>query len=367
MEMIRDAEALVDLTRALTTAEWVALDTEFVRERTFFARLCLIQIATPQWLVLVDPLAVTDIAPLLETLLLPIGKVLHAARQDLEVLHDIDGRVPAPVRDTQVAAAFLGFDDQIGYGALVEAVLGVTLEKAHTRTDWARRPLSLEQLHYARDDVRYLADLYPELLDRLEARGRRSWFEQECVRLTDPALYRTDPEQAWRRVKGGGRLPAAAQQIVRVLAAWRERRARERNLPRGWVLRDAQLLELARRQPDTLARLGEASGLDERALRRMGEELLDCVRAGQQAEPRPLWLESPPTDAHNKLAARLSAELKTVAGEQGLAPALLATRRDIERLARGERDSPLLTGWRGELVGERLRALLPAQTAPASD
>lgn len=360
MEIIRDAAALADLTGALAAAEWVALDTEFVRERTFFARLCLIQIATPRWLVLVDPLAANDITPLLEALMLPFGKVLHAARQDLEVFHDIDGRVPAPVYDTQIAAAFLGQDDQIGYGALVQAALGVTLDKAHTRTDWARRPLSSEQLHYARDDVRYLAELYPQLLERLEARGRRGWFEQECARLSDPALYRGDPGEAWRRLKGGGRLPPPGQQVLRELAAWRERRARERNLPRGWVLRDAQLLEIARRQPGTLVHLAAAGELDERALRRMGAELLECVQAGRRAEPRALWSDTTPTDAQNRLTARLSAEIKLVASEQEFAPALLATRRDIERLVRGEAASPLLTGWRGELLGERLRALLPA-------
>ncbi len=363
MELIGSAPALADLGRALASAEWVALDTEFVRERTYFARLCLIQIATPGWLAMIDPLALPDISPLLDALdtARPV-KVLHAARQDLEVFHDLDGRVPAPVHDTQIAAAFLGHDDQIGYGALVQTLLGVTLDKAHTRTDWARRPLSPEQLQYARDDVRYLAGLYPLILEQLEARGRRDWFEQECERLVDPALYRADPAEAWRRLKGGGRLPPDAQQVLRELAAWRERRARERNLPRGWVLRDAQLLEIARRQPDTPARLAEAAGLEERALKRMGEDLLECVRAGRQAEPVALWAESARlTDEETKRAERIGAELKALAAEQGIAPALLGTRREIERLARGASASALLAGWRGTILGERLRALLPAQ------
>lgn len=364
MDIIRDSAALADLGHSLSAAEWAALDTEFVRERTYFAHLCLIQIATPQWLVLVDPLAITDITALLDALALPFGKVWHAARQDLEVFHDIDGRVPAPAFDSQIAAAFLGHDDQIGYAALVQAMLGVTLDKTHTRTDWARRPLSPEQLRYARDDVRYLAELYPLLMEQLEARGRRGWFEQECTRLTDPAVYRSEPDQAWRRLKGGGRLPPAAQQVLRELAAWRERQARERNLPRGWVLRDAQLLEIARRQPDSLARLREVAELDDRALHRMGEALLECITAGQQAEPQALWTRAVPTEAQTKLAARMSIELKTVAAEQELAPALLATRRDIERLARGEPVSTLLTGWRGELLGERLGALLREQPVP---
>jgi len=201
-ELIDNPSALADLCRTLASSPWIALDTEFLRERTYYARLCLIQVGTPQLVACIDPLALEDLGPL-HALLADRGlrKVLHAARQDLEVFNDLDsggGRhaVPAPVFDTQVAAAYLGYDDQIGYAALVAAVTGVTLDKAHTRTDWSVRPLSAAQLQYAEDDVRYLVPVYEVIRERLLAAGRLAWVEDDCARLTEPActrrLSRTD-------------------------------------------------------------------------------------------------------------------------------------------------------------------------------
>jgi ribonuclease D len=364
-ELITDERALADLCRALASADWLALDTEFLRERTYRARLCLVQVATPEVVACIDPLALPGLAPLAELLHAPRPlKVLHAARQDLEVFHDLEARVPQPVFDTQVAAAYLGHDDQVGYGALVTEITGVTLAKAHTRTDWSRRPLSAEQLEYAADDVRYLRPLYEALRERLEARGRLAWAEDDCRQLTDPALYRADPEQAWRRLKGGADLPPANQQLLRALAAWRERAAQERNLPRAWVVRDEVLFELARRAPETGQALAGVSTLEDGARRRFGPELLATLAAARAAEPQVLWPRlAPLTPAQAALGKRLMARVRELAQEHALAPAVIATRREVEQLVRGADPGELLRGWRAELIAPALRPLL----APAGD
>jgi ribonuclease D len=365
-ELIDTDAALADLCRALDRAPALVLDTEFLRERTYRARLCLVQVAAADQLALIDPLALTDPAPLWALLGdTARGKVLHAARQDLEVFHDLSGQVPAPVFDTQVAAALLGFDDQIGYAALVQALLGVALDKTHTRTDWSARPLSAAQLQYAADDVRYLVPVHALLHERLAQRGRLAWAEAECARLTAPALYAADPDQAWRRLRGGGDLPPARQQVLRALAAWREREAQTRDRPRGWILRDEVLYELARRAPQTPQALTAIAGLEDGARRRCGEALLATIDQGLHAEPVAVWTHQPPLErAQSELARRLMARVRELATAHEIAPALLATRRDIERLVRGTGPADLWSGWRAELLAPLLVELPPL--APAT-
>ena len=265
-DLIATDAALADLCRALEGSEWIALDTEFLRERTYYARLCLIQIGAPGIVACIDPLALEQLEPLHALLENPdLRKVLHAARQDLEVFNDLRGVVSAPLFDTQIAAAYLGYDDQIGYAALVTAITGVTLDKTHTRTDWSARPLSAAQHRYAEDDVRYLMPVYEALHERLDAAGRLAWVTDDCARLSEPALYANDPAEAWRRLRGGAELPAANQQMLRALAAFRELTAQARNLPRGWVLRDEVLFELARLAPQKHAELASIRGLEDGA------------------------------------------------------------------------------------------------------
>jgi len=357
VELITEARALADLCRALAVSEWLALDTEFLRERTYRARLCLIQVANREIVACIDPLAISDLGPLYALLhAAGIIKVLHAARQDLEVFSGLE-HLPAPVFDTQIAAAFLGHDDQIGYGALVTAVTGVTLAKTETRTDWSKRPLTAAQLEYAADDVRYLRPVYESLHEQLAARGRLAWVENECAALGDPALYRIDPDEAWRRLKGGADLPPVSQQVLRALAAWRERAALARDLPRSWVLRDEVLYELARRTPDGALALASVPGLDERAQRRHADGLLTAIAEGRRAEPLAIWNRAAPlTGAQAAQVKQLMAEVRALAGRQALAPAVLATRRDIERLVRGADPAELWHGWRADLL---IPALVP--------
>ncbi|HCU53719.1 MAG TPA: ribonuclease D [Gammaproteobacteria bacterium] len=361
-ELITEESALADLCRDLRNADWLAVDTEFLRERTYRARLCLVQVATPGLVACIDPLALGSLAPLMVLLQAPtVRKVLHAARQDLEVFYDLEARVPAPLFDTQIAAAYLGHDDQIGYGALVQTVTGHTLEKTQTRTDWSRRPLSTAQLEYAADDVRYLRPVYAQLTEQLAASGRQAWVDDDCARLTDAARYDTNPDHAWQRLRGGADLPPPQQQVLRALAVWRERTAQERDRPRSWIVRDEVLFELARRLPATLQALHGISGLDERTVSRHGAALLDAIDEGRHAEAVVVWERTPPLDRQqNEHVRQLMAHVRELAQQQRLAPAVLATRRDIEKLVRGADPTQLFTGWRAELLTPLLEAARPA-------
>jgi ribonuclease D len=377
-ELITTDAALADLCRTLEGNEWIALDTEFLRERTYYARLCLIQIGAPGIVACVDPLAIEKLEPLHALLENPnLRKVLHAARQDIEVFNDLRraGKrqcrerqdagsdhqvVPAPLFDTQIAAAYLGYDDQVGYAALVTAITGVILDKSHTRTDWSKRPLSSAQHQYAEDDVRYLMPVYENLVERLAATGRLAWALEDCARLSEPALYANDPAEAWRRLRGGADLAAPNQQMLRALATFREQAAQTHNLPRGWVLRDDVLFELARHAPGTLAELISIRGLEDTARQRYGEDILASIERGRRAEPLPIWeRQAPPTPEQNALGKRLMEVVRGVAQEHELAPSVLATRRDIEKLVRGAEPASVLHGWRAELLGKKLSALLP--------
>lgn len=356
LELIDTDRALADLCRALAGEPTLVLDTEFVRERTYRARLCLVQVAAGRELALIDPLALTDLAPL--TALLADGtytKVLHAARQDLEVFFDTGSAFQAPLFDTQIGAAFLGFDDQLGYAALVQRLLGVTLDKSHTRTDWSARPLSAAQLRYAADDVLHLGPAYEQLYEQLVARGRLDWAQAESAALLDPALYAADPEEAWRRLRSGADLTPPQQQALRALAAWRERTAQERDRPRSWIMRDEALYELARRMPRTAQELVAIAGLEDRTRGRHGTALLEAIDAGRRADPQPLWAAVAPLDrAQSERVRQLMTRVRELGTAHAIAPSLLATRRDIERLVRGADPAALFGGWRAALLAPLL-------------
>src|SRR5882672_8542921 len=258
--MIDTADALAAFATRAARAGALALDTEFMREKTYRAELCLLQIADGDGAVCIDPLAVTDLAPLVPVLAsVSIVKIMHAARQDLEVLLPAVGLVH-PVFDTQIAAALAGFPAQVGYAELARRLLGVELSKAHTRADWSRRPLSPEEQEYALDDVRHLAAFRTSLLDTLHSKGRSAWLDEELAALANADALRVAPEDAWKKIKGLPSLDPARQVLAQALAAWRERRAIERNRPRGWILDDASLREILLRlprSPEALAQLPE--------------------------------------------------------------------------------------------------------------
>ncbi len=357
--VIADTDELQALCARLVPAPWVALDTEFMRVDTYRARLCLLQLATPAFIVCVDPLALPNLTPLLDLLYAPaITKVLHAARQDLEVLADLRGAPPTAVFDTQIAAALTGYDDQLGYGALVEAVTGHKLAKLEARTDWAKRPLTAAQIQYAEDDVHYLRDVYLHLSARLRELGRESWLVEECAALTDPALYRSDPAEAWRRLGAGTSLAPAQQSVLVALASWREREAQTRNLPRGWVVPDAALVDLARQNPASTAALATITELKPGAVRRDGAALLQVI-ADARATPPQRWWDPPERldPAQMTLLKQLTTVVQQRARDAGVSATLVAPRRELLRLLRGDVSGALLRGWRRGFIGEELLAL----------
>ena len=351
------ADAVTDLAARLATQTSIGLDTEFLRERTYRAELCLIQVSAGDDAVCVDPIAVSGLDALAAPLTAAgVVKVMHASRQDLEVLLPAVGLV-RPVFDTQIAAALAGFAAQIGYAELVRRLLGIELAKAHTRTDWSRRPLSPEQIEYARDDVRYLIPLKLALDERLENLGRLPWLAEELVGLADPGALATDPEDAWRRVKGLRDLDPARERLARALAAWRERRALERNRPRGWILDDAALREMVVRVPRSLAALQAITEVPAGVVRQCGGELLACIAAANVPDPAPaLNARQRPDPARSALVKKLGAVNQTAAAELGLSPEVLATRRDLERLVGGDQGIAALRGWRRSVIGEKLLA-----------
>lgn len=363
---------LSEALELLAGSEFIALDTEFMRESTYYAGLCLIQMASADDCVIVDPLAVTDLAPLWEFLADRRRlKVLHAARQDLEVLSQAMAPaglgIPGPIFDTQIAAALLGHPSQVGYGPLVGERLAHTLPKGHTRADWSRRPLTPEQLEYAADDVRYLAPLYLDLRQALQAQGRLGWLEEECRELEDARLYRTEPDEAWRRLKGLDRLRSEQRATAKLLARWRELRAMSSDKPRGWILSDESLREIAERLPRSTEDLDQLHSVAPATIRKRGNEILALIVAGRElaTHESPASIAPRPEPEQLALVTRLMNEVRTQAEQLKIAPELLATRRDAEHLVFSGRAEKLLSGWRRDVVGERLVALAARQAGDA--
>ncbi|MCL4316075.1 MAG: ribonuclease D [Gammaproteobacteria bacterium] len=357
------------LCQRFSGSAWLALDTEFMRTDTFYARLCLIQVACEQGVACIDPLALDDPSTGLRTSLSPLRellydpatvKVLHAAHQDLEILHDLYQIVPQPVFDTQLAAAMLGLGEQMGYAALVAQQEEVQLAKAHTRTDWAQRPLRAEQLDYAADDVRYLGPVYHKLRAALREKGWLDWYQEDAAALSDAARYINEPDEAWRRVGLAHTLSGAELAVLRALAAWRERRAQNANRPRKWIMDDALLLALARAQPATLAELG-ALGVSARSVERHGAELLKLIQEARRLAPEQWPAAAPPARLDIKQQARLDKLLALVtarAQQQGLNPAYVASRKYLRQMVLGDDQGLLRRGWRGELFGKELDQVL---------
>lgn len=356
--LIDSAGALFELQGQLLGEPLVGIDTEFLRERTYRAELCLVQMTTRSGPVCLDPLALPDLDSLRPIFCGGPLKVLHAGRQDLEVMLPLVGIV-RPLFDTQIAAALAGFPAQVGYAELVRRLLERELPKGQTRTDWSRRPLSPEQIEYALDDVRYLLPLREILLEQLERLQRLPWLEAELAELEDPARLAVDPEQAWQRFKGVGNWDPGRLRLLKSLAAWRERRAIDRNRPRGWILDDAVLREIVQQVPrdhETLARIPE---IPEGVLRHSGDELLALISGADiEHPPPPLPRRERPDPELVARTRRLAEVVQDLAKELSIAAEVLATRRDLEEIARGAVCLKVLGAWRADLLADRLRAAL---------
>lgn len=337
----------------------IALDTEFMREKTYWARLCLIQLAVGDECVIVDPFELDDLEPLFEVLAdAAVVKILHAGSQDLEIFYRLSARAAAPVFDTQVAATLAGFPSQVGYGRLVQDLFDVTIDKSDTFTDWARRPLTPAQVEYALNDVRYLDGAYLELIGRLERDGRVEWLADDFTRMADPACYEVVPQAQYRRLKRITSLSRRQLGVLMHVTAWREREAMRRDMPRRWIVGDETLVEVARRRPEDASVLADIRGLNTRSLGDGGSGLLAAVAAGlaMPEEELPRIDRKPRAIVDiDGVVELMGAFVRLAASDHGVAVQLLATRADLERLASGEReDNPLLQGWRRAIVGDRL-------------
>ena len=369
-DVVSDTATLARLCDRLAAESFVCVDTEFLRETTYWPKLCLIQLCgasgAPCDLAVVDPLAEgLDLAPFYELLTAPdVRKVLHAAGQDLEAFHHDGGVVARPLFDTQVAAEFCGHGEQPSYESLVRAFAGARIDKGARRTDWSRRPLGDRQIRYALDDVRHLPAIYRGLEKRLEELGRTAWAEEEIAALVDPSLFPPDPRRTWTRVRTSSREPRYLA-IVRELAAWREVTARERDVPRQRVMPDATLREVAALRP---ADERELRSLRPMSRRRRAQDahpsgIIEAVQRGIACpeERLPVPLEAARLGARETaLAALLGVFLKSLAAEHGIAERMIATADDVRRLAQDPAaDVPVLSGWRRAVAGE---ALLRART-----
>lgn len=362
IQYINKFEQLDALCQQINQQSWIALDTEFLREKTYYPKFCLLQIATPEWVVCVDPIAIDDLTPLFDAIYNPaIVKVLHACRQDLEIFYQITGKVASPIFDTQIAAPLLGFQENPGYAMLVSSFLNINLSKAHTRTDWSERPLSEDQIQYAADDVIYLCKIYSLMCEQLQKLGRLDWLNSDFDLLKNPELYQLTPENAWLKIRGKNKLTGKQLSIIQALTEWRERTAQQENKPRNWLLQDELLLEFAKLQPVTLVELAKIRNISERTVSRYGKMICELIEQARQRPPKPLLEKDRPvkkTQQHEAVLDVLSSVVRIRAEENSLNPIILATRKDLEELLFGEEASLLLQGWRYNMAGRELQGLL---------
>lgn len=362
--LVTDTDTLARLCDRLKAHDVLCVDTEFMRENTYYPELCLVQLASPEEAFAVDPLAEgLDLGPFLDLLAdESILKVLHAGGQDIEIFMNLTGKVPFPLFDTQVAAMAMGMGEQVSYANLVAHFTGQQIDKGARFTDWARRPLSDRQIHYAIGDVTHLAQLFPKMLTRLRKTGRGEWLDEEMARLSDPSNYAVNPDTAWTRLKLPNRKPDVLGRL-KALARWREYEARDKNVPRGRIVKDETLADLAAAPPASQADLARVRGLSPTwAQNAIGQRLLAAI---ETAEPL-AEAEMPPkenrpglsTDA-SLIADLLKLLLKVRAKEAGVAPRLVARAEEMEALAGGAREGlPILEGWRFKMFGEDALSLV---------
>jgi ribonuclease D len=366
MDLITTTDALADACARLAAHPFVTVDTEFLRETTYFPKLCLIQMASTEDAVLVDPLAPgMDLGPFLALMAdARVVKVFHSARQDLEIVWNMGQLVPAPLFDTQIAAMVCGYGDSVSYEQLVNDLAKAKVDKSSRFTDWSRRPLSDAQLTYALSDVTHLVKVYESLMEELQANGRLSWLDEEMAVLTSPDTYRADPENAWRRLAGRLRKPKEIAVLMEV-AAWREREAQGRDVPRGRVLKDDALVDLAISAPRSVEALGRLRSIPSGFERsRTAADILAAVEQGVARDPKtvPMLERTRRSGAAGAIVELLKVLLKAVAEKEGVAPKIVATVDDLEAIAEDDAaDVPALHGWRRALFGDKALALKAGQ------
>jgi ribonuclease D len=357
--LLTDNQDIADICARFATADFITVDTEFMRENTYWPILCLIQISDGKEAAAIDPLAKgVDLGPLLELLVdnENVLKIFHAGGQDVEIIHNLTGKTPHPIFDTQIAAMAIGQSEQIGYANLVDNWLGITLDKGARFTDWSRRPLNARQLEYAIADVTHLATIFPMMLEKLKETGRGIWINAEMEKLADPDNYVNDPEKAWLRVKAQGRNLEMLGRL-KALAAWREREAQSKDLPRGRIMRDETLADIAGHPPRDQSKLGQVRGLSAGWKNNdIGARLMEIIAQAEPLSRNDLPQKSgrrPKNGKSNALVTDLlKLLLKIRSAEMNVASRLLARADDLERIVAGDREGvPLLEGWRYEEFG----------------
>lgn len=353
-----ELEAVMD---TISKSNWIAIDTEFMRESSYYPKLCLIQLATKEVCVCIDVLALKQLDKLLGILADPnYLKVFHSARQDIEVLFADYSIIPTPIFDTQIATSMLGPDEQISYAELVDQYLSIQLDKTESRTDWSKRPLTAAQITYALNDVRYLGALYQQLSSSLSDKNRSHWLEEECIAITNIDNYQIDPDDAWKNVKGVGKAQGAILVRVRQLAGWREQTAKNRNLPRQWILRDRAIIELANMQIHSVTEISNYIETQwPKALRHRDaiiEILLNPTEHTSSTIPNNT-ADFRLSKSQQSQVKQLMKYMRTRALELNVSPSLLANRKSIENLVLGK-NSKVNSGWRSSQIGDELMKIL---------
>ncbi len=354
-------KALQEFCNAINTRQHLIIDTEFLRERTYWPQLCLIQLKCEEHLACVDAIAIKDLSPLLAVMDNPdITKVFHAASQDLEIFYYLFKRLPTPLFDTQIAAPLLGYNDQIGYANLVKEVLSLELDKSQTRADWTQRPLSEKQLSYALDDVIYLEQLYTLMSEQLIDLNRLEWLRPEFEEQSDPKKYQQNAGDRWLRVKQIQRYKGGTLAIIQALAKWREIKAREKDLPRNWIIKDDAICTLAQQKPTNEEELSRIRTLERKTQDRYGKEILLIINEAKDVTPIPL----PESKKKKKLSAASQAQVQLLnawahhkAAELNIANSILAPQKLLEQSV-VESPKNALIGWRTPLLLEDFTALL---------
>jgi ribonuclease D len=373
--LITTTKELSALVARMSAHDFIAVDTEFMRENTYWPDLCLLQISNDEEAAAIDPKADgIDLSPLLDLLVEnhDVLKVFHAGGQDLEIIHNLTGKVPNPLFDTQIAAMALGYGEQVGYSNLVESMLGHVLDKGARFTDWSRRPLDKRQIDYAIADVTHLSEIFPKLVKKLIKTGRGAWLDEEMERLADPSSFAFEPEDAWKRLKLPSRNPAILGRL-RALAGWRETEARSKNLPRGRIIKDDTLNELASHPPKNQDDLAKVRGLSSGwRSNDIGARLMTALSSAKPLEGEDLPKREPSRPGLTKDAALVSDLLKLLlkirSKEAGVAAKLIARSDELEALAAGARNGlNILEGWRFDEFGRDALDLVEGRLAFATE
>jgi len=365
--VVSTTDELTQCCDALAGSPFLALDTEFLREKTYYPKLALIQVANATSTFVIDPLALDNLDAFFNLVNNPgITKVLHSARQDYEIFFHLQGKLPAPIFDTQIAASLLGYGEQIGYANLIKSLLNIEVDKSQTRTDWTRRPLNNKQLAYAASDVIHLAEVYPMMLNKLEELGRTDWLNDDFDQLTQVETFQVDKRSMWKKIKSANRLPAKKLSMIQELADWRETRAIESDRPRRHILSDEVIVDIVNQQPSSTTELKQIRQINPRLNENELKQLLLCIDRGRN-KPESEWPRferaHKPSAEQAAIVDVLSVIVQMNAAKNQISPAFICNKKDLVKIVTGDTDSPLYRGWRQKLVGQSIRQFLEGNSS----